>query len=158
MRIFSPACWIGPAGHLGGDRLIAAGHRIVHGGEDFIAPARLDAGAIAALDRLSAPGALAVSRILNAVRAVAKLRPGLPQIGCFDTAFHSSMSATARRFALPSDLEKQGVRRYGFHGLSYEFIAGRLKEIAPDRADGAHHCRASGQWRQSLRAGGRAEP
>jgi acetate kinase len=126
--------WTG--GHLGNNRLAAAGHRIVHGGGDFIAPTRLDAATIAALDQLSPLAPLHQPHNLNAVRAVAKLRPDLPQVGCFDTAFHHSMTATARRFALPRELETGGVRRYGFHGLSYEFIAGRLKDIAPVEAGG----------------------
>jgi len=65
------------------------------------------------------------------VAALAKLRPGLLQVCCFDTAFHHTMDAVRRRFGLPRALERAGIRRYGFHGLSYEFIAGRLKEIAP---------------------------
>jgi acetate kinase len=73
---------------------------------------------------------------INAVRAVARLRPGLPQFGCFDTAFHQTMKPLARRYGLPRSLEQTGVRKYGFHGLSYEFIAGRLPQIAPDTARG----------------------
>ncbi len=122
--------------HLQGDALAAVGHRIVHGGADFTAPTKLDAQTIAALDRLSPLAPLHQPHNLNAVRALAKLRPGVPQIGCFDTAFHASMDATTRRFALPRALENEGIRRYGFHGLSYEFIAGRLRQIAPAHADG----------------------
>jgi acetate kinase len=101
--------------HLGSDHLAAAGHRIVHGGADFTAPVKLDPATIAALDRLSPLAPLHQPHNLEAVRAVAKLRPGLLQIGCFDTAFHATMDATARRFALPRALEESGVRRYGFH-------------------------------------------
>lgn len=122
--------------HLGGDRLAAVGHRIVHGGANFVAPVRLDDNAIAALERLSPLAPLHQPHNLNAVRAVARLRPGLLQIGCFDTAFHNTMPATTRRFALPRELEASGIRRYGFHGLSYEFIAGRLRDIAPRQAGG----------------------
>lgn len=68
---------------------------------------------------------------LSAVRAIAKLRPSLAQIGCFDTAFHRTVAAVVSRFALPRDLEQAGVQRYGFHGLSYEYIAGRLSDVAP---------------------------
>ena len=122
--------------HLNGNRLRAAGHRIVHGGREFTAPVRLDAATVAALDRLSPLAPLHQPHNLNAIRVVAKLRPQLVQIGCFDTAFHSTMDATTRRFALPRRFEADGIRRYGFHGLSYEFIAGKLKDIAPREADG----------------------
>lgn len=123
-------------GRLGGERLVAAGHRIVHGGAHFIAPQRLTEATVAALEALSPLAPLHQPHNLNAVMAVARLRPGLPQIGCFDTAFHAAMPPVARRLALPRALEREGVRRYGFHGLSYEYIAGRLREIAPQRAGG----------------------
>jgi acetate kinase len=122
--------------HLGRDRLIAAGHRIVHGGSEFVAPVQLDAAATEALSQLSPLAPLHQPHNLAAVTALMRLRPGLMQVGCFDTAFHSSMNATARRFGLPRALEQSGIRRFGFHGLSYEFIAGRLKEIAPALAGG----------------------
>jgi acetate kinase len=73
---------------------------------------------------------------LAPIRAIAAARPSLPQVACFDTAFHHDMPAVATRFALPREYEAQGVRRYGFHGLSYEYIAGRLGEIAPSLAAG----------------------
>ncbi len=120
--------------HLGAARLVGVGHRIVHGGARFAAPALLDAAVMVELERLSPLAPLHQPHNLNAVRAVARLRPGLRQIGCFDTAFHRTMAPVATRFALPHDLEEAGVRRYGFHGLSYEFIAGRLREVAPDLA------------------------
>jgi acetate kinase len=122
--------------HLGRDRLKAVGHRIVHGGGDFVAPVRLDAPVMESLGRLSPLAPLHQPHNLAAVTALMRMRPGLVQVGCFDTAFHSSMNATARRFGLPRALEQSGIRRYGFHGLSYEFIAGRLKEISPDHAGG----------------------
>jgi acetate kinase len=117
--------------HLGEDQLAAVGHRIVHGGRQFAAPAVLDDGVIAALDRLSSLAPLHQPHNLSAVRAVATLRPSLTQIGCFDTAFHRTVAPVVSRFALPRDLEQEGVQRYGFHGLSYEYIAGRLREVAP---------------------------
>jgi acetate kinase len=117
--------------HLGADRLAAVGHRIVHGGAKFVAPAVLDGTVIAELDRLSPLAPLHQPHNLSAVRAVAKLRPGLAQIGCFDTAFHRTVAQVVSRFALPRDLEQAGVQRYGFHGLSYEYIAGRLCDLAP---------------------------
>ena len=101
----------------------AVGHRIVHGGDRFSGPARLDAGAIAAVEALVPMAPLHQPHALAAIRAVAAARPDLPQVGCFDTAFHRTLSPVARRIALPAFL---GVRRYGFHGLSYEWIAGRL--------------------------------
>ncbi len=118
-------------GHLGADHLSAVGHRIVHGGAKFAAPATLDDGVVAELDRLSPLAPLHQPHNLSAVRAVAKLRPDLIQIGCFDTAFHRTVAPVVSRFALPRDLEQAGVQRYGFHGLSYEYIAGRLVEVAP---------------------------
>jgi acetate kinase len=126
--------WI--EGHLAPGELLAAGHRIVHGGDDFVEPAKLDAAAMEALGRLAPLAPLHQPHNLGAVAALTRLRPGLIQVGCFDTAFHSTMGDTARRFGLPRALERSGIRRYGFHGLSYEFIAGRLKEIAPGLADG----------------------
>lgn len=121
---------------LGGDRLAAVGHRVVHGGREFAAPVRLTAEVIEALDRLTPLAPLHQPHSLSPIRAMLGLRPGLPQIACFDTAFHRTMPAVAARFALPRDYEDEGVRRYGFHGLSYEYIAGRLREIAPDLAAG----------------------
>ncbi|MGD9615286.1 MAG: acetate/propionate family kinase [Alphaproteobacteria bacterium] len=116
---------------LGADRLLATGHRVVHGGSDFTAPIRLTADIIEALDRLTPLAPLHQPHSLSPIRAVLALRPGLPQIACFDTAFHRTMPPVAARFALPREYEQQGVRRYGFHGLSYEYIARRLREVAP---------------------------
>ncbi|MFA6229284.1 MAG: acetate/propionate family kinase [Rhodanobacter sp.] len=126
--------WI--TSHLGAESLAAVGHRIVHGGEKYIQPVRLTEPVIADLARLTPLAPLHQPHNLAAVQAMRKLRPGLPQVGCFDTAFHHSMSATATRLALPRTYADQGVRRYGFHGLSYEFIAGRLREQAPALAAG----------------------
>jgi acetate kinase len=70
------------------------------------------------------------------IRAIASARPGLPQVACFDTAFHHTMPKVATRFALPREYDDAGVRRYGFHGLSYEYVANRLREIAPEIAEG----------------------
>jgi acetate kinase len=122
--------------HLAGDHLVAAGHRIVHGGDRFVDPCALDKAAVAALEEISPLAPLHQPHNLNAVKAIAALRPGLPQFGCFDTAFHRTIEPTARRYGLPRALEEAGVRKYGFHGLSYEYIAGRLREVAPDQAQG----------------------
>ncbi|HVV92984.1 MAG TPA: acetate/propionate family kinase [Hyphomicrobiales bacterium] len=118
------------ASHLGEEGLAAIGHRIVHGGTNFVAPALLDAGTMAKLDALCPLAPLHQPHNLAAVKAVAAMRPGLPQVGCFDTAFHAGQDATVTRIALPRDLaEEAGLRRYGFHGLSYDYIAGRLREL-----------------------------
>ncbi|MER8751031.1 acetate/propionate family kinase [Mesorhizobium sp. M1050] len=116
---------------LGGRELICVGHRIVHGGNEFSKPVRLTPATIEALDRLTALAPLHQPRSLAPVRAIAALQPDLPQIGCFDTAFHQTIDPLVRRFALPQKYEGEGLRRYGFHGLSYEYIARRLSEISP---------------------------
>jgi len=122
--------------HLGQEALAAVGHRIVHGGSAYDHPVRFDAAVLAELEKLVPLAPLHQPHNLAAVRAVARLRPGLPQVACFDTAFHHGMSATATRLALPRRYEAEGVRRYGFHGLSYEYIAGRLRVRAPALAAG----------------------
>jgi acetate kinase len=121
--------------HLGNNKLLAAGHRIVHGGADFIAPVRLEADVITRLDALAPLAPLHQPHNLAAVRAVQAVRPALAQVGCFDTAFHHTIPELATRFALPRALHQAGVRRYGFHGLSYEYIAGRLRQMAPHLAE-----------------------
>ena len=122
--------------HLGEATLLAAGHRIVHGGRDFIAPVRLDETSLRSLAALTPLAPLHQPHNLAAIRAVMALRAGLPQIGCFDTAFHHGMPDVATRMALPRHFADEGLRRYGFHGLSYEFIAGRLRALAPEEAAG----------------------
>jgi acetate kinase len=114
----------------GNDRLAAVGHRIVHGGSQFIAPARLDQETIDQLSRLTPMAPLHQEACLAPARTLLSLRPDLMQIGCFDTAFHSALEPPVSRFAIPRSYEESGIRRYGFHGLSYEFIAGRLQEIS----------------------------
>jgi acetate kinase len=122
--------------HLGGDRLLAAGHRIVHGGDEFFAPCILTEAVLVKLKKLERLAPLHQPHNLAAIDAVTHLRPELQQIGCFDTAFHRTMAPMVRRYGLPRELERAGIRRYGFHGLSYEYIAGRLKELAPEQAGG----------------------
>jgi acetate kinase len=112
--------------HLGDDRLAVAGHRIVHGGDDFIAPTRLDDDVLAALDRLTPLAPLHQPHNLAPARILARHRPGLIQIGCFDTGFHHTMDATARRLPIPS---RFGLKRHGFHGISYQYIARRLRAL-----------------------------
>ncbi len=123
-------------GHLGTAALVAVGHRVVHGGRDYAAPVRLDDSVIAALEGLTPLAPLHQPHSLSPIRALRALRPGLPQIACFDTAFHRTMPDVAARLALPRQYEEEGVRRYGFHGLSYEYIARRLGEITPALATG----------------------
>jgi acetate kinase len=126
--------WI--EGHLGGDRLVAAGHRVVHGGTVFTRPVRVDAAVLKRLAAFIPLAPLHQPHNLAAVRALMAVHPDLPQIACFDTAFHASEAPVATRFALPRDLYAAGVRRYGFHGLSYEYIARALREAAPELAAG----------------------
>lgn len=122
--------------HIGQDRLSAVGHRVVHGGPDHAEPERVTPKLLAALDRLTPLAPLHQPQNLAPIRAIADARPDLPQVACFDTAFHHTMPAVASRFALPREYEAAGIRRYGFHGLSYEYIAGRLREVAPALAKG----------------------
>jgi acetate kinase len=122
--------------HLGADGLAAVGHRVVHGGADHIAPEPVTPALLAALEALTPLDPLHMPDNLAPMRAIAEVRPALPQVACFDTAFHHTLPPVARRFAIPRALETAGVRRYGFHGLSYEYIAGRLKQQSPDLARG----------------------
>ncbi len=122
--------------HLDSARLVAAGHRVVHGGRSLVAPARVTAPVMAELESLIPLAPLHQPHSLNAIRALAKLRPDLPQVACFDTAFHRTIAPVARRIALPRELADAGIERYGFHGLSYEYIAAKLPETAPALAAG----------------------
>ena len=117
--------------HHGLNTLTAAGHRVVHGGEAFTAPVRLKAENLADLRALTPLAPLHQPHNLSAIDSLFELAPTLPQIACFDTAFHSTMPVVARNFALPRSITAQGVRRYGFHGLSYEFIASALRDKDP---------------------------
>jgi acetate kinase len=121
-------------GHLGTSKIVAAGHRIVHGGLDHFAPEIVTLELITALERLAPLAPLHQLHGLAPMRAIAAIRPRLPQVACFDTAFHKGMASVARRFALPREYEAKGIWRYGFHGLSYEYIAGRLADLAPEIA------------------------
>jgi acetate kinase len=114
----------------------AIGHRIVHGGATFTAPIRVDDAVMAALARLEPLAPLHQPHNLSGIRTCAALQPNVPQVACFDTAFHLTMHPNARRLALPRAYEEEGVRRYGFHGLSYEFIVGELRTIDADLAKG----------------------
>ena len=106
--------------------LTAAGHRVVHGGTDFIQPVRLDAQTIAALRTLVPLAPLHQPHNLAAIDSLKELAPALPQMACFDTTFHATIPDIDRQFALPRAITALGVKRYGFHGLSYSYIANEL--------------------------------
>ena len=122
--------------HLDGTRLGVIGHRIVHGGLAFRAPVVIDADVLRQLDALIPLAPLHQPHSLAAVRAAQVARPGLPQVACFDTAFHAGHAEVVTHLALPPPWHAQGVRRYGFHGLSYEFVADRLRALDPALAAG----------------------
>ena len=121
----------------GVEKLAAAGHRIVHGGPKFIAPQLIDEKLKAGLKELIPFAPLHLPSQVAMIEAVAAHFPDLPQVACFDTAFHSGMPEVAQRFALPQELWEQGIRRYGFHGLSYEYVVGKL---GPELGAARHHC------------------
>jgi acetate kinase len=125
------------ADRLGSGRLVAAGHRVVHGGADFAAPLRIDEEVFVALQRLVPLAPLHQPHNLAGIAAIARLRPELPQIACFDTAFHRRRPSLAQTFGLPRHLTENGVQRYGFHGLSYESIAETLTDHDPALAKAA---------------------
>lgn len=116
--------------------LVAAGHRVVHGGPDFSTPVAIDDAVMAALDTLVPLAPAHQPHNLAAIRAVAKAWPGLPQVACFDTAYHRTMPRLAQIFAIPHELTDRGLVRYGFHGLSYQHIADVLPGIAGEAAKG----------------------
>ncbi len=123
--------------HFQDYRLVAAGHRVVHGGSRYAAPVRIDESVIEEIRWLIPLAPLHQPHHLAAIAAVSKLHPALPQIACFDTAFHHTQPEVATAFALPRRLTAEGVRRYGFHGLSYEYIAGVLPDVlGPQAANG----------------------
>ena len=117
-------------------RLVAVGHRVVHGGLAYSAPVRVDATVLAALEKLVPLAPLHQPHNLAPIRALIELAPALPQVACFDTAFHRGQPAVAQAFALPKTITDRGVRRYGFHGLSYEYIAQALPQYDARAAAG----------------------
>jgi acetate kinase len=122
--------------HLGGDLPVAVGHRVAHGGPAHASPVLLDDAVLGALERLVPLAPLHQPHNLAPIRTIQARFPGTPQVACFDTAFHRGHAEVADRYALPEALYQQGVRRYGFHGLSYEYIARALPHVAPDVAQG----------------------
>ena len=128
------ARWIGD--FTGKHELVAIGHRVAHGGERYTRPVMIDQEVLRELDRLIPLVPLHQPHSLAAIRAVARSNPELPQVACFDTAFHRGRPEVSERLGLPFELYEEGVRRYGFHGISYEFIVSRLQQLAPGQADG----------------------
>ncbi len=122
--------------HQGSGPLYGVGHRVVHGGPDHLAPARVTPELLADLDALTPLDPLHARQSLAPMKAIAAAHPGLAQVACFDTSFHQTMPAVATQIAVPRALWAGGLRRYGFHGLSYEYIARRLKSDAPHLALG----------------------
>ena len=109
--------------------IVAVGHRVVHGGTRFSAPTRIDDVVLAELEKLSSLAPLHQPHNLAGIRVLAELEPALVQVACFDTGFHCDLPVLAQRFALPRKYHDAGIRRYGFHGLSYEYIASVLPDI-----------------------------
>jgi acetate kinase len=130
--------------HLSGEKLGAIGHRVVHGGPDFSQPVRVTPQILADLRKLIPLAPLHLPANLAPIEITMKKWPDVPQVACFDTAFHRSMPAVAQLVPLPQELLGNGVRRYGFHGISYEYIASQLPEVtqgvtqqvAPEIAEG----------------------
>jgi acetate kinase len=107
---------------------MAVGHRIVHGGSDYAGPVRIDAQVIRDLEQLTPLAPLHQPACLDPIRSILASRPKLRQVACFDTAFHHNLSPIYRRFALPLEYETRGIRRYGFHGLSFEYIGRQFNQ------------------------------
>jgi acetate kinase len=113
---------------------VAIGHRVVHGGPDYDRPVRVDQNVLTRLERYVSLAPLHQPYNLAPIRSILARFPDIPQVACFDTAFHRGHGELADRYAIPNHLYAEGIRRYGFHGLSYEYIASALPQIAPDVA------------------------
>jgi acetate kinase len=120
----------------GGSRVVGVGHRVVHGGARFTGPTVVNPEVLAALRELVPLAPLHQPHNLAAIEAVSERLPDVPQVACFDTSFHRGQPAVAELIPLPHDLRRSGLQRYGFHGLSYEYIASVLPEVAPEIAYG----------------------
>jgi acetate kinase len=118
-------------------KISAAGHRVVHGGERYSAPVALDAATLAELETLIPLAPLHQPHNLRAVREIFTLLPKVPQVACFDTAFHRSNPEVAQIYGLPRALTEGGIKSYGFHGLSYDYITRSLPDVIGDKAKGA---------------------
>ncbi len=121
---------------LRGHRIVAAGHRVAHGGLKFTQPVRINPDVLMALEKLVPLVPLHQPHNLAAIKAVAERAPELPQVACFDTSFHRTQPAIAQAFALPRQYAEEGVCRYGFHGISYEYIASVLPSVDSRAAAG----------------------
>ena len=122
--------------HQAGRTLAAIGHRVVHGGEAYRGPVLVDDAVLETLDTLVPLAPLHQPHNLEPIRIIRRRLPGMPQVACFDTAFHRGQPEIAQMFALPREMREQGVRRYGFHGLSYDYIASVLPTYDPGLATG----------------------
>ncbi len=111
--------------------LLAVGHRVVHGGQHYFAPVLIDKNVLIELEKLIPLAPLHQPHNLAIIRELLKMMPSLPQVACFDTAYHHTQSAVAQCFAIPQELTHEGIRRYGFHGLSYEYIVSILPDLQP---------------------------
>jgi len=121
---------------LGGETIEGIGHRVVHGGTSFAAPTVVTKDVVASLKALCPLAPLHQPHNLTPIESIMAEAPHIRQVACFDTAFHQSQEQLAQNFALPRELTEAGVKRYGFHGLSYEYVSGKLRDVAPDQADG----------------------
>ncbi len=122
--------------HFDMNTVVAVGHRLVHGGDVFSGPVVLDDATIAAIDKLTMLAPLHQPQSLRLIQAIRQLKPDTPQLASFDTAFHGTNADVVRRFAIPRVFFDEGVKRYGFHGLSYKFIARALERYTPSVARG----------------------
>jgi len=120
----------------GGSRVLGVGHRVVHGGSRFTGPTVVNEDVLRELHQLVPLAPLHQPHNLAAIEAVYERLPGIPQVACFDTSFHRGQPAVAELVPLPRELREQGLQRYGFHGLSYEYIASVLPQVAPEVARG----------------------
>ncbi len=128
------AAWL--RSNYGGSRVLGVGHRVVHGGARYAGPVVVTPEVLEALHALVPLAPLHQPYSLAAIEAVSEWLPNVPQVACFDTSFHRGQSAVAELVPLPKEIRDTGVQRYGFHGLSYEYIASALPEVAPDIAEG----------------------
>lgn len=123
-------------GRFGGSAVAGVGHRVVHGGPRYAAPALVTPAVLEDLRALAPLAPLHQPHNLAAIEAASERLPGVPQVACFDTSFHRGQPAVAEVVPLPLELRRRGVQRYGFHGLSYEYVASVLPQVAPELAQG----------------------
>jgi acetate kinase len=123
-------------GQISGSTVRGVGHRVVHGGLEYDAPVVIDDHVVETLEKLCPLAPLHLPYNLNYIKTARSMNPQIPQVACFDTAFHRSHPKMADLFALPRAYYDEGIRRYGFHGLSYEYIARVMPEVAPEIAEG----------------------